>query len=254
MIDKLTLDAMVQGQEVAQEYWDQLLREPEAGRLWFEAVERRKKIDRYIQLVSLSPQTARLLKLARRSISSLVDISDRIVVDFTPTNDPLSNVLGSEKESTVDRETHDEFKAGVREGEKEAVAAGKSGAPLLPMLAAPIAAFVAASIAASIFQDDKRHSQEFYQGFTNIAWNTDRVEEMEAGASLSFQSSLLKSWHYHYLGEDGWLRPEDAWHVDIKDGPVVLSFFSEDKSNIDWEDAMKSDCLKAILTIIPIEK
>lgn len=218
-IDKLTLDAMVQGHEVDQTYWKQLLREPEADKLWFEAVERRKQIDRHTQLIALSPQTALLLRNAKRCINKMTSGLNSIVMDLThppetPRDPPHSvAVIGCVFP------IWDAF-------------LGSAGNP-----------FVKSS--ANDHQSSKVVS-------VDIAWNTETIEEIPNGSHLTFKSDELACWHYQYMDESGWLEPEDSWKVDPDDGPVVLSFFSKKLDEPSWEHAMQSDCDKAILTIIPV--
>jgi len=98
-IEKHVLDAMVQGQDVDRQYWEQLLSEPDADELWFSAVERRRQIDRFTKLVSVAPLIASWLQSARRLMQNLAGTAGKLTV--TPQFDELNSYLSSSDEENV---------------------------------------------------------------------------------------------------------------------------------------------------------
>jgi len=118
IIEKHVLDAMVQGQEVDHEDWKQLLSEPHADKLWFDAIERRRQIDSYTKLVCISPKIAGFLKSARHRMKELTDAAGQIFA--TPQTDHLSYSLSDTTDSSLsikvnwNRERIEELPSGTR--------------------------------------------------------------------------------------------------------------------------------------------
>ncbi len=96
-IDKHILDAMVQGQNVDPDYWQQLLKAPNADQLWFDAIDRRRQIDRFTRLVCASPSIAGLLQSARRRMKDLTTATGQIFA--TMQTDHLSYSLSDPADS-----------------------------------------------------------------------------------------------------------------------------------------------------------
>lgn len=67
ILDALSLDAMLTGEEKDPALWEALLRAPDASTLWEEAIERREKIERSINRVGDREWLARALLELRRA-------------------------------------------------------------------------------------------------------------------------------------------------------------------------------------------
>lgn len=90
-LDKLSLDEMVQGIETADENWENLLRHPNAEKVWADAVGRRENMNAFCRLASKWP--AIILKYKRVKSFTKKSIKAPLISLVSPNYAPFSAAL-----------------------------------------------------------------------------------------------------------------------------------------------------------------
>lgn len=220
-VDKIILDAMVQGRDVDEIYWKQLLLNPNREELWQGAIDRRRKIDNLCRLAIRFPSVA----TGVRKIKSRLKVGKkRIDATFSNPSWSLSPRFSGPTSAGSIFST-----LGDRKNTKRI----KEGAAI-----------------------SKVERSFFTNGAVN--WGETHIEEYPSGQKLTFNSKDKQSIHYAYDDREGWISSDDQWEVKLNDGAVVLTFFDQylgdslETTNLDM--ALQSDFGSFCLIIIPIEK
>lgn len=238
-VDKIILDAMVQGRDVDEIYWKQLLLNPHREELWQDAIDRRRKIDELCRLAIRFPSVA----TGVQKIKSRLKVGkEHINATFSSPNWSLlsrfsGTVLGSG--SLADSGAGFAGGASVTSSIFSTLGDGKNtkrtkGDAAIPKVERPLSTNCA------------------------VEWGITHIEEYPIGQKLAFNSKDKQSIHYAYDDREGWISSEDQWEVNLNDGAVMLTFFDQylgdslETTNLDL--ALQSDFGSFCLIIMPTEK
>ena len=101
-LNKMTLDAMVLGQEVDNSAWEALLHDPKREEIWQAAVERREQINHFCKFASTWPKLAKSY-LVMKSITKFDMKPPKIsYADFFPDRDVLKVTMSGALNNKVD--------------------------------------------------------------------------------------------------------------------------------------------------------
>ncbi|MCE3220934.1 hypothetical protein G5C64_19155 [Vibrio diabolicus] len=99
-LDKLSLDAMVQGRNTNTENWKELIKEPERERVWSEAVKRRENLDRFCYFAAKWPQFVSYYQKAKQFVKRSTNPPQVFIMNEQNILGDLSLAL-SESDSSV---------------------------------------------------------------------------------------------------------------------------------------------------------
>lgn len=244
-VDKIILDAMVQGRDVDEAYWKELLLNPNREKLWQDAIDRRCKIDKFCRLAIKFPSVA----IGVRKIKSRLKVGkENTDATFSSPGGPLLGRLSGT------------FLGG---GSLTAGGVGLAGG------AAIVGGVTALGSLFSTLEAESGNEKENQEGpssdvekplSTNapVKWGETHIEEFPPGQKLAFNPKNKHSIHYAYGQEEGWISSEDQWEVNLNDGAVVLTFFDQylgdSLETINLDMALQSDFGSFCLIIMPTEK
>ncbi len=101
-LNKMTLDAMVLGQEVDNSAWEELLHDPKREEIWQAAVERREQINKFCKFAATWPKLAKSYQMMKSITKSDVKPPKLSCFDFFPHRNALQATMSGESNNGLD--------------------------------------------------------------------------------------------------------------------------------------------------------
>ncbi|TWX68541.1 hypothetical protein ESZ36_08585 [Colwellia demingiae] len=102
IINKLTLDELVQGHESDSDTWQLLLKDSDREEVWDEAVKKREQLNLFCLFAGQWPNLARTYKKIHSSIRKSNDSPEIKLFEVTHPSEPFQVALGNTESSTMD--------------------------------------------------------------------------------------------------------------------------------------------------------